>query len=112
MDFANQTFESRDPAERLKGTTSCDTRTVAMGPKRIVCLTEEPTEVLYALGEEDRIVGISNFTVRPERARAEKPRVSAFTSAHIDEIVALKPDLVVGFSDIQADIARQSGPQS
>ncbi len=106
MDFASQTFERRDPAERLKGTTSCDTQTVAIGPKRIVCLTEEPTEVLYALGQEDRIVGISNFTVRPERARAEKPRVSAFTSAHIDEIVALKPDLVVGFSDIQADIAR------
>ena len=75
-------------------------------PERIVCLTEEPTEVLYALGEEDRIVGISNFTVRPERARKEKPRVSAFTSAHIDRILALEPDLVVGFSDIQADIAR------
>jgi len=75
-------------------------------PQRIVCLTEEPTEVLYALGEEDRIVGISNFTVRPARARKEKPRVSAFTSAHIDDIVRLEPDLVIGFSDIQADIAR------
>ena len=74
--------------------------------ERIVCLTEEPTEVLYALGEEDRIVGISNFTVRPARARKEKPRVSAFTSAHIDQIVDLDPDLVIGFSDIQADIAR------
>lgn len=77
-----------------------------MMPERIVCLTEEPTEVLYALGEEDRIVGISHFTVRPPRAREEKPRVSAFTSARTDKILALEPDLVVGFSDIQADIAR------
>jgi iron complex transport system substrate-binding protein len=75
-------------------------------PERIVCLTEEPTEVLYALGEEARIVGISGFTVRPARARREKPKVSAFLSAKIDEIVALAPDLVIGFSDIQADIAR------
>ena len=75
------------------------------GPRRIVCLTEEPTEVLYALGEQDRIVGISGFTVRPPAARREKPKVSAFTSAKIDEILALKPDFVVGFSDIQADIA-------
>lgn len=78
---------------------------VATGPRRIVCLTEEPTEVLYALGEQDRIVGISGFTVRPPRARREKPRVSAFTSAKIDAILALQPDFVVGFSDIQADIA-------
>ena len=76
-----------------------------MGPQRIVCLTEEPTEVLYALGEDRRIVGISGFTVRPPRARKEKPKVSAFTSAKIDEILALRPDFVVGFSDIQADIA-------
>ena len=75
-------------------------------PQRIVCLTEEPTEVLYALGEEHRIVGISGFTVRPPRARREKPRVSAFTSAKVDEILRLAPDLVVGFSDIQADIAQ------
>lgn len=75
-------------------------------PSRIVCLTEEPTEVLYALGEERRIVGISGFTVRPARARREKPKVSAFTSARVDEIVKLAPDLVVGFSDIQADIAQ------
>ena len=74
-------------------------------PERIVCLTEEPTEVLYALGEEHRIVGISGFTVRPARARQEKPRVSAFTSAKIDRILALQPDLAIGFSDIQADIA-------
>jgi iron complex transport system substrate-binding protein len=76
-------------------------------PHRIVCLTEEPTEVLYALGEEHRIVGISGFTVRPPRARKEKPKVSAFSSAKVGEIIALKPDLVVGFSDIQADIARE-----
>jgi len=75
------------------------------GPRRIVCLTEEPTETLYALGEQDRIVGISGFTVRPPIARREKPKVSAFTSAKIGEILKLKPDFVVGFSDIQADIA-------
>jgi iron complex transport system substrate-binding protein len=75
-------------------------------PHRIVCLTEEPTEVLYALGEDERIVGISGFTVRPARARREKPRVSAFTSAKMDRILALEPDFVVGFSDIQADIAQ------
>jgi iron complex transport system substrate-binding protein len=78
-----------------------------MGPQRIVCLTEEPTEVLYALGEQDRIVGISGFTVRPPRARREKPKVSAFISAKIGEILKLAPDLVIGFSDIQADIARE-----
>ena len=77
------------------------------GPQRIVCLTEEPTEVLYAIGEEHRIVGISGFTVRPARARKEKPKVSAFTSAKIGEILKLRPDFVVGFSDIQADIARE-----
>ncbi len=76
------------------------------GPRRIVCLTEEPTEVLYALGEQQRIVGISGFTVRPPRARKEKPKVSAFTSAKTDAILALEPDFVIGFSDIQADIAR------
>ncbi|SEO84948.1 iron complex transport system substrate-binding protein [Luteibacter sp. UNC138MFCol5.1] len=76
-------------------------------PRRIVCLTEEPTEVLYAIGEEHRIVGISGFTVRPPRARKEKPKVSAFTSAKIDQILDLKPDLAIGFSDIQADIARE-----
>ncbi|OYV01355.1 MAG: cobalamin-binding protein [Burkholderiales bacterium PBB5] len=74
-------------------------------PQRIVCLTEEPTEVLYALGESRRIVGISGFTVRPPQARAEKPRVSAFTSAKLDRILALQPDLAIGFSDMQADIA-------
>ena len=77
------------------------------GPERIVCLTEETTEWLYLLGEERRIVGISGFTVRPRRARQEKPKVSAFTSARIEQIVALRPDLVLGFSDIQADIAAE-----
>ena len=76
-------------------------------PERIVCLTEETTETLYLLGEDWRIVGISGFTVRPARARREKPRVSAFTSARTDRIIALKPDLVLGFSDLQADIAAQ-----
>jgi iron complex transport system substrate-binding protein len=76
-------------------------------PSRIVCLTEETTEALYLLGEERRIVGISGFTVRPPRARKEKPRVSAFTSAKLDRIVALEPDLVLGFSDLQADIAAE-----
>ncbi|MER3546843.1 MAG: cobalamin-binding protein [Rhodanobacteraceae bacterium] len=76
-------------------------------PRRIVCLTEEPTETLYALGEQDRIVGISGFTVRPPRARKEKPKVSAFTSAKIGEILKLQPDFAIGFSDIQADIARE-----
>ena len=74
---------------------------------RIVCLTEETTETLYLLGEDWRIVGISGFTVRPARARKEKPRVSAFTSAKIDKILALSPDLVLGFSDLQAGIAAQ-----
>jgi iron complex transport system substrate-binding protein len=78
-----------------------------LGPQRIVCLTEETTEWLYLLGEERRIVGISGFTVRPRRARAEKPKVSAFISAKIDKILELKPDCVFGFSDLQADIAAQ-----
>ncbi|HEY3327894.1 MAG TPA: cobalamin-binding protein [Novimethylophilus sp.] len=75
-------------------------------PERIVCLTEETTETLYLLGEQDRIVGISGFTVRPPQARKEKPKVSAFTSAKIDAILDLEPDLVLGFSNLQADIAR------
>jgi iron complex transport system substrate-binding protein len=75
-------------------------------PERIVCLTEESTETLYLLGEERRIVGISGYTVRPPRARREKPRVSAFLSAKTDKILELNPDLVIGFSDLQADIAR------
>jgi iron complex transport system substrate-binding protein len=74
-------------------------------PQRIVCLTEETVETLYLLGEEHRIVGISGYVVRPPRARREKPRVSAFTSADIPKILELRPDLVVTFSDLQADIA-------
>jgi len=73
--------------------------------QRIVCLTTETTEVLYLLGEQARIVGISGFTTRPAIARREKSKVSAFTSAKIDKILDLKPDLVLGFSDLQADIA-------
>lgn len=75
--------------------------------ERIICMTEETTETLYALGEDHRIVGISGFTVRPARARKEKPKVSAFTSAKIDKILELEPDLVLGFSDLQADIAAE-----
>lgn len=76
-------------------------------PQRIICMTEETVETLYLLGEEDRIAGISGFTVRPPRARKEKPKVSAFTSAKIPKILELKPDLVLGFSDLQADIAAE-----
>ncbi|MDO8906631.1 ABC transporter substrate-binding protein [Hydrogenophaga sp.] len=76
-----------------------------LGPKRIVCLTEETTEWLYLLGQEHRVVGISGYTVRPRRARDEKPKVSAFLTARIDKILALQPDCVFGFSDLQADIA-------
>lgn len=78
---------------------------VPRGPRRIVCLTEEATEWLYLLGEEARIVGISGYTVRPRRAREEKPKVSAFLSAKIEKILELRPDCVFGFSDLQADIA-------
>ena len=75
-------------------------------PERIVCLTEETTETLYLLGEERRIVGISGYTVRPPRARREKPRVSSFLNAKTEKILELKPDLVLGFSDLQADISK------
>lgn len=76
-----------------------------IGPRRIVCLTEETTELLYLLGEEERIVGISAYTVRPPQART-KPVVSAFIQGSVPKIAAQKPDLVIGFSDIQADLAR------
>ena len=76
-------------------------------PERIICLTEETVETLYLLGEQDRIVGISGYCVRPPQARREKPRVSAFTSADIPKILALKPDLVLTFSDLQADIVAE-----
>jgi iron complex transport system substrate-binding protein len=79
---------------------------VADYPSRIVCLTEETTEVLYLLGEQDRIVGVSGYTCRPPEAR-QKPRVSAFINARFDKIEALEPDLVLAFSDLQADIARE-----
>jgi iron complex transport system substrate-binding protein len=75
-------------------------------PSRIVCLTEETTETLYLLGEGDRIVGISGYTVRPPEAR-QKPKVSAFINARFDKIEALEPDLILGFSDLQADIAAE-----
>jgi iron complex transport system substrate-binding protein len=73
-------------------------------PRRIVCLTEETVETLYLLGEQDRIVGVSGYAVRPPQVRREKPRVSAFISADIPKILALQPDLVLAFSDLQADI--------
>jgi len=73
-------------------------------PERIVCLTEETVETLYLLGEDRRIVGVSGYAVRPARVRKEKPRVSAFISADVDKILALAPDLVLTFSDLQADI--------
>ena len=75
-------------------------------PSRIVCLTEETTETLYLLGEGDRVVGVSGYTVRPPEAR-RKPKVSAFINARFDKIEALRPDLILAFSDLQADIARE-----
>jgi iron complex transport system substrate-binding protein len=76
-------------------------------PERIVCLTEEPTEILYALGEQDRIVGISAYTVRPPEARRDKPVVSAFIGGSVEKIHDLRPDLCIGFSDIQGKLARE-----
>ncbi len=81
--------------------------TLPKGPRRIVCLTEEPTEILYALGESERIVGISAYTVRPPEARETKPVVSAFIDGSVKKISALQPDLVIGFSDIQAELAKK-----
>jgi len=89
----------RDASVQLAG-SGC-----LLAPRRIVCLTEETTEWLYLLGQQHRIVGISGYTVRPSQARQEKPRVSAFLTAKIDKILALEPDCVFGFSDLQADIA-------
>ena len=83
------------------------TWTPPKGPQRIVCLTEEPTEILYALGEQERIVGISAYTERPPEAKRDKPVVSAFIDGSLKKIQALQPDLVIGFSDIQADLARK-----
>jgi iron complex transport system substrate-binding protein len=76
-------------------------------PSRIVCLTEETVETLYLLGEERRVVGVSGYAVRPARVRKEKPRVSTFISADFEKILALEPDLVLTFSDLQADIAAE-----
>ncbi|MGH6793500.1 MAG: ABC transporter substrate-binding protein, partial [Methyloceanibacter sp.] len=76
-------------------------------PERIVCLTEETVETLYLIGEQGRIVGVSGYAVRPPEVRKEKPRISAFTSANIPKILALEPDLVLAFSDLQADIAAE-----
>jgi iron complex transport system substrate-binding protein len=81
-------------------------KTMPRLPQRIVCLTTETVEVLYALGEQDRIVGISGYTVRPPEARKEKPKVFAFTSGDIEKILAVQPDLVLTFSDLQSDISR------
>lgn len=78
---------------------------MAFPPERIVCLTEETVETLYLLGQEHRIVGVTGYAVRPARVRREKPRVGAFTSADVPKILELKPDLVLTFSDLQADIA-------
>src|SRR5215470_13419243 len=80
---------------------------MAVYPRRIICLTEETTETLYLLGQGDRIVGISGYTVRPPEARKEKPKVSAFINAKFDKIEALKPDLILAFSDLQADIVAE-----
>src|SRR6201988_990878 len=76
-------------------------------PSRIVCLTEETVETLYLLGEQDRIAGVSGYAVRPPQVRREKPRVSAFISADVPKILALEPDLVLTFSDLQAEIAAE-----
>jgi iron complex transport system substrate-binding protein len=80
---------------------------MAFPPERIVCLTEETVETLYLLGEQDRIVGVSGYAVRPPQVRREKPRVSAFISADVPTILALEPDLVLTFSDLQAEIAAE-----
>src|ERR1051325_2724057 len=81
-------------------------RAIADFPRRIVCLTEETTETLYLLGEQDRIVGVSGYTARPPEAR-RKPKISAFTTAKFEKIMAVEPDLVLAFSDLQADIVRE-----
>src|SRR5258707_14731575 len=77
-------------------------------PDRVVCLTEETTEILYRIGAGDRVVGVSGFTVRPKEAR-KKPRISSFLDANFDRILELKPDLVLGFSDLQTELATQLG---
>ncbi len=99
-------YVSRHPMRRNSLASLLDLNvTMNRGPTRIVCLTEEPTEILCALGEAERIVGISAYTVRPQGIRDTKPIVSAFINGSVTKIKALKPDLVVGFSDIQSDLA-------
>jgi iron complex transport system substrate-binding protein len=99
--------KSKTPLIEVTPLMSLTNVSLLQGPHRIVCLTEETTEWLYLLGQESRIVGISGYTVRPAKARQEKPKVSAFLSAKIDKILALQPDCVFGFSDLQADIAAE-----
>jgi len=94
-----------DRVDRMSRDDRADRIDSTFGPQRIVALTEETTEWLYLLGEQRRLVGISGYTVRPREARQEKPRVSAFLDGKIDRIVALEPDLVIGFSDMQAALA-------
>ena len=77
------------------------------GPRRIACLSTEATEVLYRLGANDRVVGISGYTVHPPQARREKPKISGFSTGHIDRILAVQPDLVIGFSDLQFPLLRE-----
>jgi iron complex transport system substrate-binding protein len=89
----------------MRGSSPRMTLEIMFPARRIVCLTEETVETLYLLGEQDRIVGVSGYAVRPPEVRREKPRVSAFISADVPKILALEPDLVLTFSDIQADIA-------
>src|SRR5271169_6580115 len=87
--------------------SATETQRPKFPPSRIVCLTEETVETLYLLGEQHRIVGVSGYAVRPPQVRKEKPRVSAFISADVPKILALKPDLVLTFSDLQADIVAE-----
>src|SRR5437868_15264053 len=98
------------PAERvtrqpLKGSRGLRYHGHMFPPRRIVCLTEETVETLYLIGEQVRIVGVSGYAVRPPQVRKEKPRVSAFISADIPKILALEPDLVLAFSDLQGQLA-------
>jgi iron complex transport system substrate-binding protein len=97
---------SRHTAMADKRETTTMSKDIQSYPRRIICLTEETTETLYLLGEQDRIVGVSGYTVRPPEAR-QKPKVSAFINAKFDKILALEPDLVFAFSDLQADIAAE-----